>query len=90
MTSKGQVVIPQDIRDELKLEEGEKFIIYTIDGAVYLRRLGKAEKAASVSDLREAFEPLWKIAKSRKISGKDIEDEIKDYRQEKRNAKADA
>ena len=90
ITSKGQVVIPQEIRDAINIKEGERFVIYSIGDTIYMKRLAKIDKAKNLEEFRKAFEPLWEIAKSRNISEKDIEDEIKAVREEKRNAKTHA
>lgn len=86
MTSKGQVVIPQEIREEIKLKEGEKFLVYNIGNTVYLQRINAIEKSKSLEEFERPFKAAWKIAKRRKISGKDVEEQIKAYREEKRNA----
>ena len=38
MTSKGQVVIPQDVREEANIEEGEKFFVYISGDSIILKR----------------------------------------------------
>ena len=39
MSSRGQVVIPFDIREELGLREGEKFVVIAKDDTVILKKL---------------------------------------------------
>ena len=56
MSSKGQVVIPEEIRNRLKLEPGVQFIVVGEKDMVIL----KALKPPSMKD----FEPL--VAKARK------------------------
>ncbi len=86
ITSKGQVVIPQDIREEAKIKEGEKFIVFYIGNTIYLKRINAPKNERSLADFEKTFEEAWKIAKRRKISGKDVEEQIKAVREEKRNA----
>ena len=39
LSSRGQVVIPQGIRDHLHLQEGEKFIVFGEDDTIVLKKL---------------------------------------------------
>lgn len=39
MSSRGQIVIPQEIRKNLGLQEGEKFIVIAEDDTVLLKKL---------------------------------------------------
>ena len=39
MTSKGQVVIPQDIRRDKGLKEGEKFLVYDMGDNIILKKI---------------------------------------------------
>ena len=80
MTSKGQVVIPQEIRIEKNLKEGERFLVYDSDDSIILKRIETWEKVNSTSKLEEVFSKTWKIAKQRGITGKHVEKEISDSR----------
>ena len=51
MSSKGQVVIPMRIRQELKLEEGERLVVERLNKLVVLKKL-------SVGELKKEFERL--------------------------------
>lgn len=87
MTSKGQVVIPQDIREEKNLKDGEKFIVYDTDDSIVLKRIKNLEKATNIENFEKIFAKTWKIAKQRKITKKDVAKEIQDYRKEKKSKK---
>lgn len=39
VSSRGQVVIPQSLRDRLKIHEGEKFVIIGEDNTIVLKKL---------------------------------------------------
>ncbi|MEK6888574.1 MAG: AbrB/MazE/SpoVT family DNA-binding domain-containing protein [Nanoarchaeota archaeon] len=39
ISSRGQVVIPQNLRDKLKIREGEKFVVIGEDNTIILRKL---------------------------------------------------
>jgi len=83
MTSKGQVVIPQDIRKGKNLKEGERFLVYDIDDSVILKRIKNLEKSKTREEFEKIFSSMWKTAKARNITKKDIAEEIRKYRKEK-------
>ena len=39
ISSRGQVVIPQDLRNKLKIQEGEKFIVIGEDNTIVLKKV---------------------------------------------------
>ncbi len=83
MTSKGQVVIPQEIREEAKLNEGEKFLVYDLDGSIVLKRIKNIDKVKNIDEFEKTFASLWKTSKTRGVTKEDAEKEIKAYRKEK-------
>ena len=89
MTSKGQVVIPQEIRERNKISEGEKFIVYDNDDSIILKRVKNLERVSDVKKFERVFSSMWKVAKERKISELDVKKEIETHRKEK-NAKINA
>lgn len=66
MSSRGQVVIPEDVRERLGLEKGAQFVVVGEGDTVVLkairtpsmkdfdRRIGEAEKAAKRAGLQKA------------------------------------
>lgn len=80
VSSKGQVVLPKAIRDEMDLDTGSKLVIFT-DGRNILL------KPITMPDLSE-FESLMKESKkwAEKVGMKqtDIDDAIKSVRKRKR------
>lgn len=79
MSSKGQVVIPETIRKQLKLEEGAQFIVVGNDDVIIL-------KAIAVPDLGEFDALIQKARKQAKKSGlkqKDIKAAITKARRRK-------
>ena len=44
LAQKGQIVIPKAIRDQMKLEAGDDFEFYLLDGEIVLYPLAKARK----------------------------------------------
>ncbi len=51
VTSKGQVVIPSDIRKALNLKEGSRLVVSSMGGLVLMKRV-------SIPDLKREFEAL--------------------------------
>lgn len=82
MTSRGQVVIPQDIREKKGIREGERFLVYDIDDNIVLKRVKNLEKAKNLNEFEKVFSSMWKTAKARGITKKDVAEEIKAYRKE--------
>ena len=68
ITSKGQVVIPSEIRKELHLEEGNQMIVSKMGKLVIMRKI-------SIKDPKEAFERLvefgQEFAKKRNIKNEE-------------------
>ena len=82
MTSKGQVVIPKDIRKNKGLKEGEKFLVYDIGDSIILKKIKNLEKAKTKEEFEKIFSSMWKTAKARGTTKKDVAEEIKAYRKE--------
>jgi len=80
MSSRGQVVIPQEIREVKKFKEGERFIVYDIDDSIVLKRIQNLEQVKGIKEFDDVFKLMWKTAKARKITKKDVDKEIKGYR----------
>ena len=80
MTSRGQVVIPQDIRQSNGLKEGEKFLVYDTGNSIVLKRIKNLQKIKGIDEFEKAFSSMWKTAKAKGISKKDAAEEIKVYR----------
>ncbi len=83
ITSKGQVVIPQGIRERNEIEEGEKFIVYDTDDSIILKRVKNLERIKDIKKLEKIFSSMWKTTRLKNIKENDIESEIAIYRKEK-------
>lgn len=64
MSSKGQVVIPKRIRNQLGFTEGDRMIVEMRDGEVILRKI-------SLEDILRDAEEDWKNKKSVRLYPKD-------------------
>ncbi len=56
MSSKGQVVIPSDIRRELQLDSGDRFAVYAHDGMIILTKIDVPSREELSRALDEAQE----------------------------------
>lgn len=80
ISAKGQVVIPQSLRKELKIKPGTKFIVFGRGDTVIMKRL-------ELPDLRKEWDEIFKMMgeKGLKLSEKEIQKEIDSARREKRS-----
>ena len=81
ITSKVQVVIPQSLMQGKGISKGEKFLVYDIGDNIVLKRVKGLDKPKNINEFEEAFTSMWKTSKSRGITGKDVEEEIKAHRE---------
>lgn len=77
MSSKGQIVVPRELRKNLGLEKGAHFTIFGKDDTLVLKRI-------DVPDAREAFEKIHKwgveLAKKKGWKEKDVVKKIHEGR----------
>ena len=80
MSEKGQVVIPKGMREKLKLGPKTKLLIYGHGDTLILKKL-------VVPDVESELKALWKeidqkIGKKRRLTQKEIDEEIHAHRKE--------
>ena len=80
ITSKGQVVIPQGIRDKEGIREGERFFVYGDGDYIILKRTKKLEVLKNMREFERIFRSAWKTAKERGIKKEDVAEEIRAVR----------
>jgi len=73
MSSRGQVVIPLDIREQLGLKEGEKFIVVGEDDTVILKKI----TMPSFKNFDKLLQKTRQFAKDNRITKSDVENAIK-------------
>lgn len=73
MSSKGQVVIPSDLRTRLGLKEGEKFVVVGEGDTVVLKKISMP----SLRDFNVLREKTEEYAAEKKLSSKDLKEAIK-------------
>jgi AbrB family looped-hinge helix DNA binding protein len=83
ITSKGQVVIPQEIRERKGIKEGERFLVFDSDDSIIFKRVKNLEAIKNLTEFENIFKSMWKTAKEKNISKKDVEKEIEKVRKEK-------
>jgi len=81
MGERGQVVIPKEVRQRLKLAPKTKFLVVAHDDTVMLKKL-------AIPKIREEFEKLVekinkRIAEHGELTEKEIAEEIRALRKEK-------
>ena len=81
MTSRGQVVIPLDIRESLGLRDGEKFVVVGEDDTIILKKI----QMPSFQNFDKLIAKARQFAKARKITKDDLENAIKRARTKSSN-----
>ena len=76
LSSKGQIVIPQKIRESMKLKTGKKFIVLHEGDTIVLKSL----EVPSFKNFDKLITKARKFAKEKGFTKKDINDAIKSVR----------
>ncbi|MBS3066757.1 AbrB/MazE/SpoVT family DNA-binding domain-containing protein [Candidatus Pacearchaeota archaeon] len=76
VSSRGQVVIPQSLRDKMKIHEGEKFVVIGEDSTIVLKKL----EMPSFSGIDKLLKKTRDFAKKKGIKEPDVENAIKQTR----------
>jgi len=79
MSKKGQIVIPQKIRKNLKIKPRTKFAVYAKNDMIIM-------KALEVPNLEKEWSEIFSIAakKNLKINEKEVYDEVQSHRAQRR------
>ena len=81
LSTKGQLVLPNDLRKNLSLEPGDKIIAYWSNDSIVLKKL----ELPSDNDFEKEIDETVKYAKENGIKEQDISNIIKAYRSEKKS-----
>ncbi|MCJ7720008.1 MAG: AbrB/MazE/SpoVT family DNA-binding domain-containing protein [Candidatus Hadarchaeum sp.] len=73
---KGQLVIPQKIRQELGIKDGQLMIVYSAGDRIILKKVKEPEPGL----FSMLAEPIRVKVKERKITRRDVEHAIRDVR----------
>ena len=76
ISSRGQVVIPQSLREKMKIHEGEKFVVLGEDSTIILKKI----EMPSFKGFDKLIEKTRKFVKEKNIKEGDIEEAIKQAR----------
>ena len=76
LSSRGQVVIPQDIRERMHLEEGEKFVVIGEEDTILLKKL----EQPSFKNFDKLLKKTREFAKKNEITPKNVEEAIQRVR----------
>lgn len=78
LSTKGQVVIPSEMRESLELSSGDKIVACCSNGAIFLKKLEIPKKEY----FKEAIKESIQFAKDVGMTEEDINKKIKNYRLE--------
>mgnify|MGYP001617074702 CR=1 FL=1 len=81
ISSKGQVVIPQEVRDRLALKNGQVFAVSTKDNLIVLKKVDnnlEREELETLNEIKEAWREI-KAGKCRKVSKEEFLKNIKEW-----------
>ena len=76
VSSRGQIVIPQNLRNRMKIHEGEKFVVIGEDNTIVLKKL----EMPSFSGVDKLLKKTREFAKKKGIKESDIEEAVKNIR----------
>lgn len=76
MSSRGQVVIPQNVRNRMRLREGEKFVVLGDHGTILLKQI----EMPKFRDFDKLLKKTHDFVKLKGITEKDLEQAIKRVR----------
>ncbi len=76
ISSKGQIVIPRDIREKLKVKEGNLFVITDRDNSIFLKKI----EPPKIKTWKEATRPFREAAKKSRFTEEDLGRLIKEAR----------
>ena len=80
LSTKGQLVLPNDLRKNLSLEPGDKIVVYWSNDSIVLKKL----ELPTESDFEKEIDKTVLFAKENGITEQDIANEIKSYRSKKK------
>ena len=80
MSSRGQIVIPQDIREELKAREGTIFSVVSAKDAIILKKIATPSKEDLIKEIRSIAMEGRKRAEKLGIKESDVPEMVQRVR----------
>jgi len=68
ISSKGQIVIPRDIREKLRVKEGNLFVVTDQDDSIFLKKI----EIPKVKTWKQATKPFKEAAKRSNFTKEDL------------------
>ena len=84
MSSRGQIVIPQDIREEIKASEGTIFSVMSVKDAIILKKISTPSKEDLIKELGAIALDGRKRAEKLGIKESDVPELVQKVRKSKR------
>ncbi|PIN93487.1 hypothetical protein COU54_02845 [Candidatus Pacearchaeota archaeon CG10_big_fil_rev_8_21_14_0_10_31_24] len=84
MSSRGQVVIPQNVRKQINADEGTIFLVMASKGTLILKKVGIPSRETLINQLGKIAEEGEKRAKKKGIKESDVPDILYKLRKSKR------
>lgn len=72
MSSKGQIVIPQDIRKQVNAEEGTLFVVMNDKDTIILKKMQKPSKEVIIKQIEKMAKEGRKVLEARGLTEKDV------------------
>ena len=83
VSSRGQVVIPQNVRERLGIHEGEKFVVVGEDDTIILKKL----EMPSLKGIDALLKKTRDFARRKGLKGSDVESAIRDVRKRRNESR---
>ncbi len=80
LSTKGQLVLPKDLRESLSLNSGDKLVVYWSKGVAVLKKL----KIPEASDFEKEIDATVSLAKETGMVEEDVKKTIKELGTEKK------
>ena len=84
MSSRGQIVIPQNVREEIEANEGTIFIVMTSGDSLLLKKVETPSKQEVLENLEKMAKEGEKIAEKAGIKERDVANIVRRFRESKR------
>ena len=76
VSSRGQIVLPQSLRNKMRIREGEKFVVIGEDNTIILKKL----EMPSFNGIDKLLKKTRDFAKKKEIESSDVEEAVKHTR----------